>query len=89
MQSKRKTIQKFPCKASTFDNCNSLDIFEGLITRRRKTTRGLEEAILDFFIVCDKMRTFIERMVVDDDKLYALSKYVKVKGDFVKKESDQ
>ena len=32
---------------------NNLSICEGKITRRRKTLKKNEEAILDFFIVCD------------------------------------
>ena len=34
------------------------------------------------------MRPFIEKMIIDEDKLYALSNYRKVKGEHVKKDSD-
>ena len=83
-----KLLKDFLVKHPHLTVVNSLEICEGLITRRRKTTRGLEESVLDFFIVCDKMKAFLQRMIVDEDKLYALSKYVKVKGDYVKKDSD-
>ena len=56
---------------------NSLDICEGKITRRRVTTKKTEEAILDFFIVCDKLAAFIERLVIDEDKQFPLSRYTK------------
>ena len=34
---------------------NTLSLCEGSITRMRKTTRGVEKSILDFFTVCNKM----------------------------------
>ena len=56
---------------------NSLDICEGIITRRRKLKNKTEEAVLDFFVVCEKIKTFIEKMIIDDNKEYPLSRYTK------------
>ena len=47
---------------------NSLDLCKGLITRRRKTTRGLEEAVLDFFVICNKISRFLMKMTIDEEK---------------------
>ena len=67
---------------------NSLEICEGLITRRRKTIKGNEESILDVFIVCQKILPFVKRMVVDEDQNYVLSNYAKKKGERIVKKSD-
>ena len=67
---------------------NSLDICQGLITRRRKTVRGNEESVLDVFIVCKKILPFVKRMIVDEDQNYTLSNYRKRKGEYIVKKSD-
>ena len=59
---------------------NNLDLCQGLITRRRQTVHKLEESVLDFFLVCEKILPFIKRMIIDEAKKYVLSHYSKVKG---------
>ena len=51
---------------------NALDLCEGVITRKRKVENKTEEEILDFFIINDKMRPFIKKMQVDEDKEFTL-----------------
>ena len=48
---------------------------EGVITRMRKTTRGLEQSILDVFVTCDKILPYITKMKVDDKRENALTNY--------------
>ena len=67
---------------------NSLELCEGLITRRRKTTTRLEEAVLDFFVCCDKIKPFLSKMTIDEDRKFSLSRYRKVKGNMIKTDSD-
>ena len=76
----RRFLAKFP----SLSIVNNSDLCEGSITRKRITVRGIEISILDFFIVCEKLKPFIERMIIDEDKKYALSNYSKVKGKCVK-----
>ena len=45
---------------------NATSKCEGRITRERNTTRGAEKAILDFFIVCEKMFPLVSKMVIDE-----------------------
>ena len=59
---------------------NTLSQCEGSITRMRKTSRGLEESILDFFVVCQQILPFITRMVIDDKREQALTNYSSVKN---------
>ena len=65
---------------------NSLKLCEGLITRRRETTRGIEESVLDFFIVNEKMVQYLTKMRVDEEEQYVLTNFVqKNKNKGVKK----
>ena len=80
----QKFLEKFPFLTIV----NNLDVCNGSITRKRITIKGVEESILDFFIVCDKIQPFIEKMIIDEEKMYALSNYCKVKGKQVRKDSD-
>ena len=67
---------------------NSLSLCEGLITRSRITKIKTEKSVLDFFIVCDRVLPFVRRMVVDEEKQYALSSMHTKKGVSYKKDSD-
>ena len=81
-------FKKFLSKHPFLSVVNNLDLCEGSITRKRVTIKGIEISILDFFIVCDKLKPFIETMIIDEAKEYALSNYSQVKGKCVKKDSD-
>ena len=59
---------------------NAMSICQGVITRSRETKLRSEKSVLDFFIVCYRMKQFIERMVIDEDKQYALAHYFRRKG---------
>ena len=58
---------------------NSLNLCEGLITRRRSRNGKIEESVLDFFIVCDLILPFVTRMVIDEEKNYVLTNYQQVR----------
>ena len=47
---------------------NSLQLCEGKITRMRKTTRGVEQSILDVYVTCDKILPYITKMKVDENR---------------------
>ena len=81
-------FKQFVAKFPSLSIVNNSELCEGSITRKRITIRGTEISILDFFIVCEKLKPFIEKMIIDEDKKHALSNYSKVKGQCVKKYSD-
>ena len=58
---------------------NSLELCEGLITRRRVRNGNVEESVLDLFIVCDIILPYVTRMVIDEKKDYVLTNYEQVK----------
>ena len=83
-----KLFQEFLVKHPHLKVVNSLDICEGVVTRNRKTTKRLEESVLDFFVICDKISRFASKMVVDEGKRFVLSRYGKKQGNYIKKDSD-
>ena len=80
----KEFLQQFP----HLKVVNSLDLCEGLITRKRITTKRTEIAVLDFFVVCTLVLPFVNKMLVDEEKRYALSNYSTVNGNKHKKDSD-
>ena len=67
---------------------NSLDICQGLITRRRNTTKKNEKAVLDFFVVCHRVLKFVENLLIDEDGNYELTNFNSKKRTGVVKSSD-
>ena len=72
-----KLLKQFLLNHPHLTLVNSLELCEGKITRRRKLKSRMEESILDFFIICEKLMIFLEKMVIDEDKQFPLSRYVK------------
>ena len=54
---------------------NASELCEGLITRVRKTKRREEKAVLDFFIICEKVRPFLAKMVIDEQRVHILTNF--------------
>ena len=54
---------------------NNLPICEGVITRRRIANNKVEESVLDFFLVCNKVLPFVTNMVIDEKKRHVLTKF--------------
>ena len=56
---------------------NSLDKCKGLITRERKTVEKTEKSVIDFIILCEDLKEYLEEIVIDDERVHALTKYGK------------
>ena len=56
---------------------NSLDKCKGLITRERKTVEKTEKSVIDFIILCEDLKEYLEQIVIDDGRVHALTKYGK------------
>ena len=70
-----KLFEEFLMRNSNLTLVNSLDLCEGLITRIRRTKDRTEKSILDFFIVCDKVRPFLKKMVIDEARQHVLTNF--------------
>ena len=58
---------------------NSLDRCSGVITRERVTTDGIERSVLDYILVCDRMRDSLESMMIDDKRNFTLTRFLRKK----------
>ena len=58
---------------------NCLDTCKGVITRRRIFDQRIEEAVLDFFLINDKLRSFFREMQIDEDRKFCLSNIAQIK----------
>ena len=54
---------------------NTTSVCKGVITRERKTTSKIEKSAIDYIIVCNNMKEYLEEMFIDEDRLYVLTKY--------------
>ena len=54
---------------------NSLDQCKGIITRQRTTVVGVERSVLDYVLICDRMKEFLTSMLIDEDQNYVLTSY--------------
>ena len=54
---------------------NSLELSKGLITRMRKTVKGVEMSILDVFVTCDKILPHIRKMKIDKNRENTLTNF--------------
>ena len=67
---------------------NVLEQCQGLITRERISGNKTEKAVLDYIIVCERMKEFLEKMIVDEERVHVLTKYVNKKTGIKKIVSD-
>ena len=83
-----KMFQMFLERNPHLSVVNSLPECEGLITRFRKTVNNLELSVLDFFIICDKVRPFLVKMMIDEKRINCLTNFNPAKRGKKVKESD-
>ena len=58
---------------------NCLSTCKGVITRRRIMENKTEEAVLDFFLINDKLRPFFKEMLIDEERNYCLSNIAQIR----------
>ena len=59
---------------------NTSPLCQGVVTRHRTTVNGEEKSVIDFIITCDKLAEYLEVMLIDEKRLFALTKYASQKG---------
>jgi hypothetical protein len=67
---------------------NGTEKCSGLITRHRTTVNGVEESVIDFFIVCRRFFDMINSLLIDEKRIYCLTKFSSKTGNKNIKESD-
>ena len=76
-----KLFKDFLTRNPNLHLVNGTDKCKGSITRQRITKIRKEESILDFFIVCDKIKPFIKEMKIDHDREFPLITTKNVQSD--------
>ena len=59
---------------------NATEKCEGVITRYKKTVKGVEQSVLDYFIVCQDLYQHILEMKIDEERQYVLSRFYRNKN---------
>ena len=62
------------CERNNLVICNAADLCQGVITRHRVTVSGTERSVLDYFILCQEMFTFLSSMKIDEARAHVLAK---------------
>ena len=83
-----KIFQKILEEHQNLTVVNSLPQCEGLITRARNKDGKIEESVLDFFIVCNRVLPYVRKMKIDTNKKHVLTNYARVRIDGKTTESD-
>ena len=83
-----KLFMEFLTRNPNLIVANILSNCQGLITRQRKLENRTEKAILDFFVMNEKLRPFLSKMYIDEDREYCLSNFSQQKKNKCVKETD-
>ena len=59
---------------------NVLDQCEGVITRERISGDKIEKAVLDYIVIFEQMKEFLEQVIVDEERIHVLTKYITKKA---------
>ena len=54
---------------------NTVDLCKGVITRERKTLNNVERSVIDYVILCEDLNSYLEEMLIDEDRIHVLTKY--------------
>ena len=83
-----KLFQEFLSRNPQLSVVNALPQCEGLLTRVRNKNGETERSVLDFFVVCDRVLPFVQKMVIDERNKHVLTNYQNVKRGGKAKDSD-
>ena len=74
-----KLFIQFLERNPTLTVVNAMNICEGVITRQRQLENKTERAVLDFFLVNEKLLPFLNKMIIDEKRDYCLSNFAQAK----------
>ena len=58
---------------------NSKDICKGVVTREREFEDRIEKSTIDYIITCDEFSKHITEMMIDEERINTISRYIKKK----------
>ena len=74
-----KLLEEFLERNNGLILANNMDICEGIITRQRILEKKTEKAILELFIINEKMKPFLTKLTIDEDRKFCLSNFAQKK----------
>ena len=74
-----KLFQQFLQRNPNLFVANNLNICQGTITRQRVLENRTERAILDFFVMNDKLQPFLSKLIIDEERNFCLSNFSQFK----------
>ena len=84
-----KLFQQYLWRHPQLSVVNSLSLCNGVITRQRKLNNGKEEkSVLDFYVVCSRLLSYVSKMTIDNDNRFSLTNYYNVKRGGTANDSD-
>ena len=54
---------------------NAMGVCKGVVTRERLAGGKVECSVIDYIIVCEDMKEYLEEMIIDDQRIHVLTKY--------------
>ena len=60
---------------------NSSSKCEGVITRQRTTVDRVEQSVIDYLITCEELFSYLQSMLIDENRKHVLTKFASVKGE--------
>ena len=73
-----KLLEDF-IEANELTVVNGLDLCQGLFTRIRKTKNTEEKSIINFFVVCKRVLSFVKIMNIDEDRINIPTNFTQVR----------
>ena len=70
-----KYFEKFLQQNPHLTVVNALQLCNGNITRRKITKNAIQETIIDFYVVCDKILPLVTSMTIDENGQHSLTRY--------------
>ena len=55
---------------------NAMDLCNGVVTRERLANGKVEQSVIDYIVVCEAMKEYLEEMIIDDQRIHVLTKYL-------------
>ena len=62
---------------------NTVDVCKGTITRERVVMNNTEKAVLDYILICEQLKIFLDQMMIDENRVHVLTKYSGKKGKII------
>ena len=67
---------------------NNSEMCKGKITRQRMAKNKMEKSAIDYILVCDILSNYITNMLIDEERLFTLTKFVSTRGVIRQTKSD-